>query len=111
MVLQTTHLWMVFTMEDDDILNCRILTLNKDTALDMIASIAENDDKPNFWYKLVHYEADGVFYADDPGYIVVKVDDDNNKLEIVGIYDQYEMIPEQIRQEELDYWIDDLEIV
>ena len=78
--------------------------------MDMLASIAENDDKKNFWYKMVHFEADGVFYQNDVVYIVVTCNE-GNKLEIVGIHDQYEMIPDQIRQNELDYWIDDLEVV
>jgi hypothetical protein len=110
MVIQTTHFWMVFTLEEGDILNCRIMSINKDTAMDTLAGVAENDDKKNLWYKLVHFEADGVFYTEDTGYVVLKIKDDG-RIDVVGVYDQYEMIPEQIRDNELDYWIDDLEIV
>lgn len=110
MVVQTTHLWMVLTLEEGDILNCRILTLNKDTALDTLAGVAENDNKNTLWYKLIHFEADGVFYSEDTTYIVIKIEDDG-RIEVLGIYDQYEMIPEQIRHNELAYWIEDLEVI
>lgn len=103
---------MVFTMVDFDILNCRIITLNKDRALDMLMTIAENDDSPGLWYKLVRFESNNLLREGDTVYIAARLSgDDCSKLEIHEIYDQYEMIPDQIRQNDLDYWIEDMELV
>ena len=109
MVAQTSHLWFVFTLEEGDILNCRICTMNKDIALDSIVSLAENDDKDSVWYKLVHFETDGMFDSGDTIYLVLKLEDDG-KIEIICVKDQYETIDAQIRENEVDYWIDDLVI-
>jgi hypothetical protein len=84
--------------------------LDKDKAIDRLVSIAENDEDSKVFYKLVHYESDKVFYPEDVGYIVVKFNEDNNELHVVGVYDQYEMIPQQFREDE-DYWIDNIDIV
>lgn len=108
MPVHTTELWMFFTATDMDILNCRALCLSKDIVLDKMLSFAENDDSNHTWYKIIHYQADGVFYPGDIAHVVIKFNEENASIDVCGIYDQYEMIPDQIRDNDLDYWIEDI---
>jgi hypothetical protein len=111
MPVHTTELWMLFTATDMDILNCRAMSLSKDVVLDTMLSFAENDDSNNTWYKIIHYQADGVFYPGDIAHFVIKFNEETASIDVCGIYDQYEMIPDQILDNDLDYWIEDIEIL
>lgn len=112
MVSQTTKLWVVFTVEDGDILNCRCIALDSRTAIDILTNLALEDLGTNFWYKVVQYNALGTFHRNDHVYIVVDHTPDGD-LHIKGVYDQYEVIPQRYRDEygEDIYWVDNMTIV
>jgi hypothetical protein len=109
MAVHVTNIWFVFSLNEGDILNCCICTTNKDAAVDHLVSLIENDKTHSTWYKLIHYETDGVFYPGDNIYVVLKLDDEC-RIEIICVKDQYETIDEQIRNNEYDYWIEDMDL-
>lgn len=107
-MIQTTPMWLLFVVEEGDILNCRVVTTNKETALDSLINVGQGDVTPAAWYKLIRFEADGVFCPGMVAHVVVHMEDSH--IRIICIRDQYEMIDYQIRNND-DYWIDDIEII
>jgi hypothetical protein len=107
-MMATTYVWLVVSIQQGDITHIRNAFLDKDTAMDeLIDHINNNIRREDVWFKLVLFEARRVLNRGTTLYVVVDTFDDAPDFKVFDIYDQYEAIPEEVRNDN-DYWIEDI---
>jgi len=109
---QITTIWFVFRIKEGDILNCCLATLNRESARQRLIDVAENDiDDDAVWYRLHKYHYQGLLNVGQTIHIVVRAEEINfYSLNIEGVTDQYALIPSHIRDNDDDFWIDNVNI-
>ncbi|NCA21014.1 MAG: hypothetical protein EBS86_07755 [Crocinitomicaceae bacterium] len=108
-----TNMWLLMSLRDGDILNCISITNNRNVAFDTLVEHMEQDQTDNRWYKIVSFQSDRTISVGDDAWIVIKNTEEEgfSRVVVVGIYDQYETIPEQIRDNDDDYIVDGMKVV
>jgi len=109
--MEITTIWFVFTVTDGDIMNCSIAALDREVARNRLLDVSDNSiDDPRVWYKLVKFHYTGVLVRGRKIYFAVRWSDasEMERLDLEVVVDQVELLPSHVRQNEDDYWIDDI---
>lgn len=106
-------MWLVMSLRDGDILNCIAITNTRNVAFDTLVERVEQDQTDNRWYKIVNFQSERTIHVGDDAWIAIKNTEEEgfSRVVVVGIYDQYETIPEQIRDNDDDYIVDGMKVV
>ena len=97
-----TSLYFVFTIRDDDILNCRMATYSRQKAEDECLVVLRGNDEDN-WVRIVSFPC--TFYDGTRVWVSLADTEDTTDIEIVSVEDQEELISQGAG------WVDDLVIV
>lgn len=93
-------LYFVFTIRDDDILNCRIATYSRQKAEDECILALQNS---NNWVRIVSFTC--TFYEGTRIWVSLEDTEESTDIEIVSVVDQAELIYQDAG------WVEDLVIV
>jgi hypothetical protein len=97
-----TSLYFVFTIRDDDILNCRMATYSRQKAEDECLVVLRGNDEDN-WVRIVSFPCN--FHIGTRVWISLEDTEESTDVEIVSVVDQEELISQGAG------WVDDLVIV
>lgn len=95
-----TPLYFVFTIRDDDILNCRLATYSRQKAEDECLLALQNS---NNWVRILSFPC--TFHTGTRVWISLEDNEETTDVEIVSVVDQEELISQGAG------WVDDLVIV
>jgi hypothetical protein len=95
-------LYFVFTIRDDDILNCRMATYSRQKAEDECLVVLRGNDEDN-WVRIVSFDC--TFHTGTCVWVSLEDTEDTTDVEIVSVVDQEELIFQGAG------WVDDLVIV
>ena len=95
-------LYFVFTIRDDDILNCRMATYSRQKAEDECLVVLRGNDEDN-WARIVSFPC--TFNTGTRVWVSLEDTEETTDVEIVSVVDQEELISQGAG------WVDDLVIV
>jgi len=95
-------LFFVFTIRDNDILNCRMATYSRQKAEDECLVVLRGNDDDN-WVRIVSFPC--TFYTGTRVWVSLEDNEDATDVEIVSVEDQEELISQGAG------WVDDVVIV
>jgi hypothetical protein len=95
-------LFFVFTIRDNDILNCRMATYSRQKAEDECLLALRGNDDDN-WVRIVSFPC--TFYTGTRVWVSLEDNEDATDVEIVSVEDQEELISQGAG------WVDDVVIV
>ena len=95
-------LYFVFTIRDDDILNCRMATYSRQKAEDECLVVLRGNDEDN-WVRIVSFPCN--FHIGTRVWVSLEDTEESTDVEIVSVVDQEELISQGAG------WVDDLVIV
>ena len=95
-------LYFVFTIRDDDILNCRMATYSRQKAEDECLLVLRGNDEDN-WVRIVSFPCN--VHTGTRIWVSLEDTEDTTDVEIVSVEDQEELISQGAG------WVDDLVIV
>jgi hypothetical protein len=95
-------LYFVFTIRDDDILNCRMATYSRQKAEDECLVVLRGNHEDN-WVRIVSFPS--TFHIGTRVWVSLEDNEDTTDVEIVSVVDQEELISQGAG------WVDDLVIV
>jgi len=96
-------LYFVFSIRDDDILNCRMATYSRQKAEDECLVVLRGNDEDNNWVRIVHFPCK--FSTGTRVWVSLEDHGETTDVEIVSVVDQEELISQGAG------WVDDLVIV
>ena len=108
-----TTLWFVFQLREGDILNCCIATTERQQAVERLTEVAESNlDDDSTWYRLTRIYYGGPLNSGTKLHLAVALDPIagvTESLDLVHVVDQFEMLPQDVRDDENEkYWVDDV---
>ena len=100
--MMPSPLFFVFTIRDNDILNCRMATYSRQKAEDECLVVLRGNDDDN-WVRIVSFPC--TFYTGTRVWVSLEDNEDATDVEIVSVEDQEELISQGAG------WVDDVVIV